>query len=42
MTWVIREDETMGALWRRQEMHRGFRWENLKERDHLEDMGIDR
>jgi hypothetical protein len=26
---------------RRGEMYTGFRWGNMKERDHLEDVGID-
>jgi len=29
------------ALWGRGEVHTGFLWENLRERDHLEDPGID-
>ena len=23
------------------EMHRGFRWDNVRERDHLEDLDVD-
>jgi len=30
------------ALWGRGEVHTGFWWGNLRERDHLEDLGVDR
>jgi hypothetical protein len=29
------------ALWGRGEVHTGFGWGNLRERDHLEDPGVD-
>jgi len=29
------------ALWRTGEVRTGFWWENLRERDHLEDPGVD-
>jgi hypothetical protein len=28
-------------MWERREMHTGFSWVNLKERDHLQDLDID-
>jgi len=28
-------------VWGREEVHTGFWWGNLKERDHLEDRGVD-
>jgi len=28
------------AIWRRGEVHTGFWWGNLRERDHLEDPGV--
>jgi hypothetical protein len=28
-------------LWGREEVHTGFWWGNLRERDHLEDTGVD-
>jgi len=31
----------MYHLWGRGELHRGFWWGNLEERDHLEDLGLD-
>jgi len=31
----------MYHLWARGEAYRGFWWENLRERDHLEDPGVD-
>jgi hypothetical protein len=31
----------MGHVWRRGEVYKGFRWENLREKDHLEDPGLD-
>jgi len=34
--WVVHV-----ALWRRGEVHTGFWWVNLRERDHLEESGID-
>ena len=32
----------MRWLWGREEVHIGFWWGNLRERDHLEDQGVDR
>jgi len=29
-------------VWGRREVYTGFRWENLKKSDHLEDPGVDR
>ena len=34
--WVV-----LVVLWRRGEVHTGFWWVNLRERDHLEDPGVD-
>jgi len=31
----------MYHLWERGELHTGFWWGTLKERDHLEDLGLD-
>jgi len=31
----------MWHIWRRGQMHTVFWWRNLKERDHLEDLGVD-
>jgi len=31
----------MQHIWRRGEVHTGFWWGNLRERDHLEDPGLD-
>jgi hypothetical protein len=40
----MKEDEMGGACGlcgRRREVHAGFWWGNLKERDHLKDLGMD-
>jgi hypothetical protein len=34
MKWV-------GYVWGRGEVYKGFQWGNLRERDHLEDPGVD-
>jgi hypothetical protein len=31
----------MWYAWGRKDVHAGFSWGNLKERDHLEDAGVD-
>jgi len=31
----------MWHMWGKGEMHTGFWWGNLSERDHLEDLGLD-
>jgi len=31
----------MWHVWGRAEVHKGFLWLNLRERDHLEDLGVD-
>jgi len=31
----------MWRVWSRKEMHAGLWWGNLKERDHVEDTGVD-
>jgi len=31
----------MQRVWGRVEVYTGFRWGNLRERDHLEDPGVD-
>jgi len=31
----------MKRVWGTEEMHTGFWWGNLRERDHLEDPGVD-
>jgi hypothetical protein len=31
----------MWYVWGRKEVHAGFWWGNLRERDHLEDTGVD-
>jgi hypothetical protein len=31
----------MWHSWETGEVHMGFWWENLKERDHFEDLGVD-
>jgi hypothetical protein len=31
----------MWYIWGRRELHRGFWWGNLKEKDHLENLGVD-
>jgi hypothetical protein len=31
----------MWHVWGRGEMRTGFRWGNLRERDHLEDIGVE-
>ena len=31
----------MRCMWGRGEVHTGFRWGDLRERDHLVDLGVD-
>jgi hypothetical protein len=38
--WIINEED-MGAAWRRSKTHMEFWLENLKERDYIEDTGLD-
>jgi hypothetical protein len=40
-TIIIWAGRGMWHVWEREEMHAGFRWGNLSERDHLEDPGVD-
>ena len=37
------KDRMVGAcgIWGRNEIHTGFWWVNLKQRDHLQDLGLD-
>jgi hypothetical protein len=41
--WVIKKTEVGRACstWGRVEVHTGFQWGNLREGDHIEDLGID-
>lgn len=35
------EERSMWQAWERREIHEGFWWGNLNERDHLDDLGVD-
>jgi hypothetical protein len=40
--WRMRCLGHLKHIWGREEAHTGFWWGNLRERDHLEDQGVDR
>jgi hypothetical protein len=39
--WVITSRRNGWQVWGRGDVHRGFWWGNLKERDHLEDLNVE-